>query len=265
MLFRAEMARDAVYALPLDVCGADTQGATGYLLQQALRNWLLRQGLTRDVTTVVTQVIVDGEDPACLADGKGIGPFFDQDRARAYEKSRGWQFMMIPGHGFQRTVPALLPKKVIEANSIRYLLDREVVVICAGGGGVPVNARAEEQLAGVEAVVDKAHTATLLAQEIGAEIVVFVSAWSVIERAFPNSTLDGVTCLPRSGLNEFLEHRTRLEPSLRTKLMASQQFFENGGQSVLLVSPEQLAARPHLGWGVRLLADEVVSDQNGSI
>ncbi len=258
MLFRAEVASHAMYTLTLDICGADTQGATGYLLQQTLRNWFLQQGIEQEITTVVTQVIVDGEDTIYPDLTKGIGPFFDQERALAYENSRDWRFVMIPGHGYQRAVPALLPQQIIEVNSIRCLMEQGVIVICAGGGGVPVRIDDRGQLAGVEAVVDKAHTAALLAKEIGADTIIFISPWEKIERTFKGITLEGLTCLPLSALTRLVEQHPNIAGSIRAKLLASQKFLQGGGQSVLIVSPEQLEAGPHLGWGVRLLADEVV-------
>ncbi len=260
MLFRAEVASHAMYTLPLDICGADTQGATGYLLQQTLRNWFLQQGVEQEITTVVTQVIVEGGDTIYPSLTKGIGPFFNQERALAYENSRGWRFVMIPGRGYQRAVPALLPQQIIEINSIRCLLEQGMIVICAGGGGVPVRIDEQGQLTGVEAVVDKAHTAALLAKEVGADTIIFISPWERIERTFKGSTLEGITCLPLSTLTKLVEQSPDIASSIRAKLLASQEFLENGGQSVLIVSPEQLEARPHLGWGVRLLADEVVSE-----
>jgi carbamate kinase len=261
MLFRAEIARHAVYALPLDVCGADTQGATGYLLQQALHNWLLQQGIEQEITTIVTQVVVDEGDLEAANLTKGVGPYFDQQRTQAYEDSRSWNFVLVPGHGYQRVVPTLLPKRIVEMNSIRYLLERGVIVICTGGGGVPVRVDAQGQLVGVEAVIDKAHTAAHLAREIGAKTIVFVSPWERIERTFAGSIFNGLTCIPHSVLKELVGERMDLDESTRAKLVASQQFLETGGQSVLIVSPEQMGARPQLGWGVRLLADDVVSEQ----
>ena len=257
MLFRAEVASHAVYSLPLDICGADTQGATGYLFQQTWYNWLHEQGIAKDVATLVTQVIIDEEENPSLTT-KNIGPFFDRDRAHAYELNRGWNFIMIPGHGYQRVVPAMLPRRIIEAGSIRCLLERGVIVLCAGGGGLPVRPDGTGRLVGVEAVVDKAYTAALLACEVGAPTLVFISPWETIERIFQGSS-DGLTCLPLSALQDLIKQRPDLEDSIRTKLIASCRFLQGGGQSVLLVSPEQLGARPELGWGVRLVADQIVS------
>jgi carbamate kinase len=207
---------------------------------------------------------VEAEDPARASMTKGVGPYFDQQRAQAYESSRMWRFVLVPGHGYQRVVPALLPKRIVEINSIRYLLEQGVIVICTGGGGVPVRVDAQGQLVGVEAVIDKAHTAAHLAREIGAKTIVFVSPWERIERTFAGSIFNGLFCIPRSALNELVEQKKNLDESTRAKLVASRKFLESGGQSVLMVSPEQLGARPQLGWGVRLLADEVVSEQEST-
>jgi carbamate kinase len=260
ILFRAEVASHAVHTVPLDVCGADTQGATGYLLEQALRNWLYQAEIQKDVAALVTQVVVEKPN-IDTPTTKGVGPFFDLNRARAYENNRSWKFAMVPGYGYQRVVPALVPYRVIEARTIRTLLELGLIVICAGGGGIPVWVDAQGRHVGVEAVVDKAYTAVLLAQEVKAETIVFVSPVPRIERAFTDSVLNGVACLPRSAIAELLEQRSDLEDSIRAKLIASQEFFQCGGQSVLLVSPEQLdIISPRLSWGVRLVADEIVSE-----
>jgi len=259
MLLRAEMASHAVYTLPLDLCGADTQGATGYLLQQAWQNWLGEQGIDKAVSTVVTQVLVADSDSSEAEQLKGIGPFFDQERMQAYQSGRGWDFVMVPGRGFQRAVPTVIPRQIIEAGTIQHLVDLDQIVICAGGGGVPVKRNAQGRLEGVEAVVDKAHTAVLVAQLVQAETIVFVSAWERIERAFSLSISDGMVCLSLAMLDELIEQRETVDDTIRTKLVASQEFLHEGGKSVLLVSPEQLKQKPNLGWGVRLVADEIVS------
>ncbi len=264
MLLRAEMASHAIYTLPLDLCGADTQGATGYLLQQAWRNWLDERNFEKEVSTIVTQVLVDESAPFEPKKLKGVGPFFDQERMQAYQSGRGWDFVMVPGRGYQRAVPAVVPRQIIEANTIRHLLELGHIVICAGGGGVPVKKNMQGRLEGVEAVVDKAHSAVLAAQAVQAETIVFVSAWERIERAFSLSITDGLACLSLAVLDELLERAETVDDTIRTKLVASRKFLQEGGKSVLLVSPEQLRAKPNLGWGVRLVADEVVSSPVGA-
>jgi carbamate kinase len=254
MLLRAEVASHAVHTLPLDICGADTQGATGYLLQQSLHNWMHKQGIEKDVITLVTQVVVDASDPAFSTPSKGIGPFFDRERAQVYENTRGWKFVLIPGRGYRRAVPSPLPIRIIEARTIRYLLDGGTVVICAGGGGIPVRVEAQGNLVGVEAVVDKAYTASLLAHEIEADTIVFVSSWERIEGALHRRGWEnGVPVrLSLHTLNMLIEQWPEMEEAVRNMLVASQQFLRRGGRSVLIVPPERIKPDVELSSGVYL-------------
>ena len=243
MLFRGEVASHAVYPIPLDVCGADTQGATGYFLQQSLQNLLRREGIDREVATVVTQVLVDESDPEMTAPIKGVGPFFDAERAQNYGNSRGWEFIMVPGRGQQRAVPALLPRQILEINSIRWLMENGAIVICGGGGGIPVRYDEQGKLAGVEAVVNKSHTATLLASEVGMDTIVFVSQWEKILQAFPQTAKDCFTQLTLTELKEYIERRKdELTDSMYLKLLASSKFLGAGGRSIWIITPEQIGA-----------------------
>ena len=118
VLLRSEMASHAVHAVPLDVCGPDTQGATGYMLQQSILNQLRHSACEKEVFTMITQVVVDPHVPAHFNPVKGIGPFFDKDKARRYTQARGWDFILAPGYGYQRAVPSLMPERIVEINSI---------------------------------------------------------------------------------------------------------------------------------------------------
>lgn len=255
MLFRGEVASHAVPPVPLDVCGADTQGATGYFLQQSLRNLLRREGIDREVTAVITQAIVDQSDPELAAPVKGVGPFFDAERAQKYGSMRGWDFIMVSGRGQQRAVPALLPQQILEINSIRYLMECGTIVICAGGGGIPVSYDEQGDLIGVEAVVNKSYTATLLANEVGAETIVFVSQWEKIRQAFPQSVRNGFTRLTQSELDTLLEDQDDLTDSMYLKLAASSKFLQAGGKSVRIIPPEQLRTVLDQDCGILLTPD----------
>ncbi len=263
MLFRGEVASHAVSPVPLDVCGADTQGATGYFLQQSLRNLLRREGIDREVTAVVTQVVVDQSDPELVAPIKGVGPFFDAERAHKYGDMRGWEFIMVPGSGQQRAVPALLPRQILEINSIRCLIESNTIVICAGGGGVPVTYNEQGDLVGVEAVVNKSHTSTLLASEVGASIIVFVSQWGKIRHAFPQSAKDGFTRLTLTELNRLIEEQGDLTDSMYLKLVASSKYLQAGGKAIWIIPPEQLDAVLDQDCGIQLVPDpEQFTPQN---
>jgi carbamate kinase len=254
VLLRGEAARHVVHSLPLDICGADTQGATGYMLQQALKNWLTQQNFHNEVSTIVTQVIVGEPTPTGAPCTKGIGPFFDMGRAQSLKIKRGWELDMIPGQGYQRVVPCLTPMEIVEANSIRFLLERGVVVICAGGGGIPVKIDDQGGIAGVEAVVDKAYTAALLAKEIGTDMIVFVSPWKRMVSVFDLRINTKLRQMSLSELDELIKPSTVMEDTMRHTLIASRKFLQNNGRSVLIVPPDQLGLVPDRCGGIQLSA-----------
>jgi carbamate kinase len=254
VLLRGEAARHVVHSLPLDICGADTQGATGYMLQQALKNWLTQQNFHNEVSTIVTQVIVGEPTPTGAPCTKGIGPFFDMGRAQSLKIKRGWELDMIPGQGYQRVVPCLTPMEIVEANSIRFLLERGVVVICAGGGGIPVKIDDQGGIAGVEAVVDKAYTAALLAKEIGTDMIVFVSPWKRMVSVFDLRINTKLLQMSLSELDELIKPSTVMEDTMRHTLIASRKFLQNNGRSVLIVPPDQLGLVPDRCGGIQLSA-----------
>lgn len=256
MLFRGEIASHAVHPVPLDVCGADTQGATGYFLQQSLQNLLRQEGLTREVTAVVTQVLIDETDPSMAAPIKGVGPFFDVEKAQKYGKTRDWEFIMVPGRGQQRAVPAYLPRQILEINSIRCLMENGTIVICGGGGGIPVRYDQQGKLIGVEAVVNKSHTATLLADEVKADTIVFVSQWEKIRQAFPQTVKDGFIRFTLAELKEYIEQRKdELTDSMHLKLLASRKFLASPGKSIWIIPPEELEGVLSHDCGIQLVSD----------
>jgi len=259
MLFRGEIASHAVPPVPLDVCGADTQGATGYFLLQSLRNLLKREGIRRDVAAIVTEVLVDVTDPELAAPIKGVGPFFDAERAQKYSGIRGWDFIMVPGRGQQRAVPALLPRQIFEVNSIRSLMDSGTIVVCGGGGGIPVQYDENGNLAGVEAVVNKSHTATMLADELDADTVIFVSQWEKIQQAFPQISKDEFVQFTSTELKEFIEIRKgELSNSMYLKLVASSRYLSTGRRSIWIVPPEHVEAIFNKDCGILLIPDQSI-------
>lgn len=256
MLFRGEIASHAVYPVPLDVCGADTQGATGYFLEQSLQNLLKREGVNREVAAVVTQALVDESDPKMTAPVKGVGPFFDAERAQNYGKTRHWEFIMVPGRGQQRAVPALLPRQILEINSIRCLTENGTIVICGGGGGIPVRYDEEGNLIGVEAVVNKSHTAVLIASEVGIDTIVFISQWEKIKQAFPHIVKDGFIRLTLSELKAYIEQRkNELTDSMYLKLVASGKYLGVSGRTIWIIPPEQIGAVLSRDCGIQLIPD----------
>ena len=209
----------AVAPYPLDVLGAESQGMIGYLLAQALRNELRHD----DVVTLLTQVVVDAEDPAFAAPTKPIGPVYGKDEARALAGERGWTIAPDGPH-FRRVVPSPQPRSIVELVAIEELLSAGATVICAGGGGIPV-VRDGGRLRGVEAVIDKDLTAALLAEQLGAERLVLATDVAYVERGWRT-----VRAMP-------IEHTTptelrRLEfaaGSMGPKVEAACRFVERTG------------------------------------
>jgi carbamate kinase len=254
VLLRAELASHIVHSLPLDVCGADTQGATGYLLQQAIRNWLAGNQVSKEVASLITQVRVD---PVQLTNNRlerGIGPFFDQEKAQTYRNTRGWNFVVIPGRGYRRAVPALTPRDMPEINLIRRLLDPSTIIVCAGGGGIPVIEDQNGQLVGVEAVVNKADTAGLLARELQAEGIIFVSVWDRLKHlsgVYPSNRL---TSLSLNELEKILGRNDEMDDNYH-KFTAAKEFLEGGGKWVLICPPEGVRANLESSQGILLHND----------
>ncbi|MFS8640093.1 MAG: carbamate kinase [Symbiobacteriaceae bacterium] len=170
ILIQNAAARDQVPAMPLDVCGAESQGLIGYMIQQCLYNELKKAGLDKQVATVLTQVVVRPDDPAFNHPSKPVGPFYDAAEARRLAAERGFCMREDAGRGWRRVVPSPEPLAIRELPVVRRLLAEGVVVIAAGGGGVPVRALGDEgELAGVDAVIDKDLAAARLAMELGAD------------------------------------------------------------------------------------------------
>lgn len=171
ILRRSELALAEVSPVPLDYAVGDTQGAIGYMFSKALHNELGRRGIARPVATVVTQTVVDAEDPAFARPTKPVGAFLDAATAAQYARDLGWIVAEDGGRGWRRTVPSPRPQQIIELDTIRTLLDAGTLVVAGGGGGIPV-ARRDGQLVGVEAVIDKDRASGLLAAELSADLLV---------------------------------------------------------------------------------------------
>ena len=174
VLFRSELASHALHTIPLDVCGADTQGASGYMLSQAIMNTLHQQQRNRRVMCVLTQTLVDTQSTANPAPLKAIGPWFDRDKAEQYRQTRNWVMIEEPGRGYRRAVPALPALEILEIDGIRQLVESGTVVIAGGGGGIPVMRNKQGELDGVEAVVETEQIASLMAHQLNASLLIMV-------------------------------------------------------------------------------------------
>jgi carbamate kinase len=237
---RGELARHELPLIPLDICGADTQGAIGYMIQKALRNEFRKRGITRKVATVVTQTLVDKDDPSFTHPAKPIGSFMSEEEALANKKEFGWQVAEDAGRGFRRVVPSPRPKEILELDVITSLVESGYVVIAAGGGGVPVIWNEKGDLEGVEAVVDKDLASALLANKLGADTLIISTA---VETVYLNFGQENQKAIRRATLPEIKGYlgEGHFKPgSMKPKIEAIIQFLESGGGQAMITSPENL-------------------------
>jgi carbamate kinase len=245
--------------MPLDVCGADSQGGIGYLIQQALQNELQRHGLRRDVVTLVTQVEVDPADPAFQKPTKPIGPFYGASEAERLQRDHGWTLIEDAGRGMRRVVPSPMPRRIVEAAVIRALVDDDVVVNCCGGGGVPVVRRSGTWV-GVEAVVDKDLTAAVLAMQLGAARIVLLTGVETVMRDFGKPQAAPLRDLSLDAADVMLAAGEFAEGSMRPKIRAALDFLRAGGREVVITDPRSFSAalRGDTGTHIRREATHVI-------
>ena len=257
-LLRSERARDETYPLSLNVCGAATQGEIGYLLQQALGHALAERGVERPVAAVLTQVAVSEEDPAFQHPTKPIGPFYTRDEADDRRRRLGWTLVETP-NGLRRVVPSPEPLEIVEGDIIRALLDRGVLVVALGGGGIPV-VRRGNRLVGVDAVIDKDRASALLATRIRVEL--FVSLTDV-DQVYVDYKQPGERPLGRvtaAELERYLREGQFPPGSMGPKVEAALRFLGDGGREVIITSPERLMDAVAGRAGTHVIGGEVAAE-----
>lgn len=242
ILLQNEESRDRVPGMPLDVCGAESQAQIGYMLQQELRNELARRGLRRNVTTIVTQVVVDEDDPAFRDPTKPIGPYYDREYEVVVKRARGWKMVYDPRGGYRRVVPSPRPKEVVESETIRRLLftgTSDEIVIVAGGGGVPVVRRGTD-LVGVEAVVDKDLASAVLALSIGEKLLILLTDVPEVYRDFGTAGAAPLRSLTVAEARAMLAQGQFPEGTMGPKIEAAVAFLEGGGSRVIVTDAAHL-------------------------
>jgi carbamate kinase len=240
ILRRSEIARDEVPMVPMDYAAADIQGAVGCMFQRVLQNDFRGRGLDRHAIAIVTQVLVNEDDSAFANPDKPIGSVMEEDEARALSAKMRWQVREEKGRGWRRVVPSPAPKEIVELAIIEQLARAGTVVIAAGGGGVPVVRDADGDLRGVEAVVDKDLSSSLLANGLNADLFIILTAVEKVAIGFGSPQQ---RWLDRLTLDEARDHLDAGEfpaGSMGPKIAAMIEYIENGGAQGLITDPPNI-------------------------
>ncbi len=240
ILMRSEMAAPALYPLPLDTCVSDSEGGMGYMLQQVLHNELIGSVEVRPVVSVLTQTVVSNDDPNWKNPTKFIGQFYAETEAQKLMAQRGWRMRRDGDRGWRRVVPSPAPVEIVEAEAIRSLADSGVVVIAAGGGGIPVVRDPKGRLHGAEAVVDKDLASALLANLLGIDTLVILTGVEQVAVNYGKVDQKAVAELTLPEAQRFLEEGQFPAGSMGPKILAAMQFLARGGKVVLITTPARL-------------------------
>ncbi|MFM8321721.1 MAG: carbamate kinase [Chloroflexota bacterium] len=257
ILRRSEIAAKAegMHEVPLDVCGADSQGAIGYSLQQTLQNELHQRGIGKNVATIITQTLVDREDKAFKNPTKPIGSFMSKAEAKRREAEMGWNVVEDAGRGWRRVVASPLPKEIVELDTVKTLIDAGVIVITVGGGGIPVIEQSNGSYVGTAAVIDKDYASSLLAQNINADLFLISTAVEKVALNYGKPDQKWLERMTLAEAKQYLAEGTHFaKGSMAPKIQAIVWFLENGGKQALITNPENIgrAMRGETGtWIVR--------------
>jgi carbamate kinase len=238
ILIRVEAARHQAYDLPLDVCVAQSQGETGYLIQQTLENLLRKHQIDRTVCAVLCRTVVDQHDPKLTNPSKPVGPYYSREDALAL-KTQGWSLAEEAPHGFRRVVPSPEPIRIVETEAIQRLLEDGIIVIAVGGGGIPVSAETDGTLKGIEAVVDKDLASSQLAVTIGVERILDLTSVEFAKLHFNSPSEENLQTITVADAKKYLAEGHFAPGSMQPKIEAGIYFLEHGGREFIITHTEK--------------------------
>jgi len=240
LLLKNEISKDEVPEMPLDILVANTEGSLGYILQQAMLNELRKRKIKRYVVTVVSQVIVDSDDPAFKEPTKPIGPFLTQEKAENRRDTLNWQIVEDAGRGWRRVVPSPYPIKIVQRHTIRDSAQQGHIVIACGGGGIPIIRKEDGSYEGVEAVIDKDLTSSILASQTNAELIIILTSVPKVYLDFNKPTQRALSALTIGETERYLTEGHFPAGSMGPKVKAILEFLKSGGKRGLITSPDLL-------------------------
>lgn len=241
ILRRSELSVNELHEVPLDYCGADTQGAIGYMFARALTNEFKNRNLDKKVAAVVTQTIVDVNDVAFQNPTKPIGSFMEEEEAKHREKADGWAVVEDAGRGWRRVVASPKPVDIVEKDAIKALIDAGIIVVGVGGGGIPVIRESNGDIKGVEAVIDKDFGSSLLATMINADLFIISTAVEKVAINFNQPDQKWLEKLTLAEAKEYAAQGHFAKGSMLPKIEAIIKFLENGGKKALITNPENIS------------------------
>jgi carbamate kinase len=239
ILRRSELAINELHPVPLDYCGADTQGAIGYMIQKALVNEFKKRGIEKQAVTVVTQVQVDSADPAFENPSKPIGSFLDEETAKK-RMATGQTFKEDAGRGWRQVVPSPKPMKIIEVEAIRSLIDQGFIVVAVGGGGIPVVELKNGDLRGIEAVIDKDFASGLLAKLIDADLLLISTAVEKVAVNFNQPNQQWLSQMSVAEAEKYIQEGQFAPGSMLPKIQAIVNFIKETGKKALITDPPNI-------------------------
>ncbi|HKJ27453.1 MAG TPA: carbamate kinase [Anaerolineales bacterium] len=239
ILRRSELAAHELHPVALDYCGADTQGAIGYMFQKALNNHFDELGMDKNALTVVTMVEVDQNDPAFQNPTKPIGSFLDEETAKERMKE-GKTFVEDAGRGWRQVVPSPKPKRIVEVKAIQSLVENGFIVVASGGGGIPVVEGKDGKLVGIEAVIDKDFASALLAGTINADLLLISTAVEKVALNFNTPDVKWLDKMTVAEAKQYIEEGHFAPGSMLPKIQACIAFIENGGEKALITDPPNI-------------------------
>ncbi|ODA41221.1 carbamate kinase [Desulfosporosinus sp. BG] len=243
ILRRSEIAKDvaAMHQVPLVSCGADTQGAIGYQIQQAMDNEFKKRGLNKSAVTIVTQVLVDEKDPAFQKPGKPIGSFYSKEQAEIIQQANPtWVMVEDAGRGYRRVVASPRPQEIVEKDVISKLAHEGYCVVSVGGGGIPVFKREDGLLQGVDAVIDKDFASSLLASQIKADLLIISTGVPTVYLNYGKPDEKALDKVSLAELKQYVTENHFAPGSMLPKVQAVIDFLENGGKKAIITNPESL-------------------------